>query len=77
MGVSRSDSKLFSESPTRWLIEVPAGETLSSRNGIEVKRIGKVDGKSVLISDDEKILFESPISDIECKWASAIWELMG
>lgn len=76
-GVSRSDFKLFSESPTRWLVEVPAGENLQSKNGIEVKKIGKVGGKSVLIFDDEKILFESSVSDIECRWASTIWELMG
>lgn len=76
-GISRSDSKLFSESPTRWLVEVPAGDSLSPAKGIEVKRIGKVGGKSVLISDDEKILFEAPVSEIECKWASTIWELMG
>ncbi|MEM4262105.1 MAG: AIR synthase-related protein, partial [Thermoplasmata archaeon] len=76
-GISRSDSKLFSESPTRWLVEVPAEEELPLRNGIEIEKIGRVGGESVLISDAEKILFDASLSDIECKWASTIWELMG
>jgi len=76
-GVSRSDSKLFSESPTRWLVEVPAGEELPLKDGIEIRKLGKVGGKSVLICDAEKILLDASVSDIECRWASTIWELMG
>jgi len=76
-GISRSDVKLFSESPTRWLVEVPAGIELSPSAGIEVRKIGRVGGDSVLISDEEKILCDLPLADIECRWSSTIWELMG
>lgn len=73
----RSDVKLFSESPTRWLIEVPEDVELSPSNGVKLTKIGKVDGESVLIYEDEEILFDRPVSEIECRWSMKLWELMG
>jgi hypothetical protein len=71
----RPDIKLFSESPTRWLIEV-AGE-LSVPGGIEAFKIGTVGGDSVLICDDEAILFDKPLSEVEKAWSRKLWEMMG
>ncbi|MDH4123869.1 MAG: phosphoribosylformylglycinamidine synthase subunit PurL, partial [Thermoplasmata archaeon] len=73
----RSDIKLFSESPTRWLIEVQDGTEIEAVEGLKVTRIGEVKGESVLIHEDEEILFEMPVADIEKRWAETIWELMG
>ena len=73
----RSDIKLFSESPTRWLIEVQDGTEIEAVEGVKVTRIGEVKGESVLIHEDEEILFEMPVADIEKRWAETIWELMG
>ena len=71
----RPDVKLFSESPTRWLIEV-AGE-LPKPEGIEIAKIGTVGGSSVMICEDEEILFDQPLSVIEAKWGRRLWEMMG
>jgi phosphoribosylformylglycinamidine synthase len=71
----RPDVKLFSESPTRWLIEV-AGE-LPKPEGIEIAKIGTVGGSSVMICEDEEILFDQPLSVIEAKWGRKLWEMMG
>ena len=73
----RSDVKLFSESPTRWLVEVPKGTTLSSTKDVSVVKLGKIGGDSVLIYEDEEILFDKKISEIEERWAKPLWEIMG
>jgi phosphoribosylformylglycinamidine synthase len=77
MGGLRSDVKLFSESPTRWLIEVVEGAKLPVIDGLEIVKIGTVGGDSVTICEDEEILFDQPLAEIECKWSSRLWEIMG
>jgi len=71
----RPDVKLFSESPTRWLVEV-AGE-LAMPDGIEAVKIGTVGGEQLMICDDEAILFEKPLAEIEKGWSRRLWEMMG
>jgi phosphoribosylformylglycinamidine synthase len=73
----RDDVKLFSESPTRWLLEVSDDERLSPPEGVRAVKIGNVTGESVLIYSNEQILFESKVTEIEEKWSSRIWDIMG
>jgi phosphoribosylformylglycinamidine synthase len=73
----RSDVKLFSESPTRWIVEVPAGKEIKAPPDIEVTKIGTVGGENVMIYEDEEILFDRSVADIEEKWARKLWEIMG
>jgi len=73
----RDDVKLFSESPTRWLLEVPGDEKLSPPEGVRAAKIGNVAGESVLIYSDEQILFERNVPEIEEKWSRRIWDIMG
>jgi phosphoribosylformylglycinamidine synthase len=73
----RPDVKLFSESPTRWIVEVPAGKEIKAPQGIEVTKIGTVGGENVMIYEDEEILFDRSVADIEEKWARKLWEIMG
>jgi phosphoribosylformylglycinamidine synthase len=73
----RSDVKLFSESPTRWIIEIPPGKELKAVDGVDVVKIGTVGGDSVMIYEDEEILFDQSVEEIEAKWARRLWEIMG
>jgi len=76
MGIGlRPDVKLFSESPTRWLIET--ADEISPQDGLDVVKIGTVGGDSVMISEDEEILFDQTVAEIECTWGGTLWELMG
>ncbi|HDP97336.1 MAG TPA: phosphoribosylformylglycinamidine synthase subunit PurL [Euryarchaeota archaeon] len=73
----RSDVKLFSESPTRWLVEVEHGTKLEPPAGVELTKIGSVGESSVMIYDGEEILFEQTVAEIECRWSMKLWEIMG
>ena len=73
----RSDFKLFSESPTRWLVEVEQGTDLKPPAGVEMTKIGSVGNSSVMIYDGEEILFDQTVAEIECRWSMRLWEIMG
>ena len=77
----RSDFKLFSESNTRWIIEVKKGrekefeKTLKNNNTMFVK-IGKTLSKRLIISDSKKLI-DLEISELREIWKNTIWNIMG
>jgi phosphoribosylformylglycinamidine synthase len=75
----RGDFKLFSESNTRWLVEVKNGMDSEFEKAISVPfhKIGKVRGTSLIIKDDYKTLVELELDEIKRAWQEPLWKLMG
>jgi len=70
-----NEKLLFSESPTRWLIEVDAGKEKVLHEhfkGLSVRRIGVVGTKGLSVGG-HKI----PVEKLESAWAKTLWDLMG
>ncbi len=75
----RFDHKLFSESNTRWLVEVsPENEDkLSGKfDGLWMSRIGEVRGNKISFSDDGTTV-EITLEDARMAWANTLYDLMG
>ena len=70
----RSDYKLFSESNTRWIVEVwhderERFEMLMRNRGVEVTKIGETkDEDVVIIRDGGKKLIEEPVAELRAIW---------
>jgi phosphoribosylformylglycinamidine synthase len=75
----RSDFKLFSESNTRWLVEVKPGKEQDVEGKITVPlyKIGKVGGPNLKITDSGRTLIDLDINEIKNTWGEALWKLMG
>jgi len=78
----RSDFKLFSESNTRWIIEVKKDKvkefekTLDSFKTPYVK-IGQTKKANLLIKDDDCKIIDQKINTLLDIWKNAIWTIMG
>ena len=75
----RGDFKLFSESNTRWLVEVKPGKESEFEDKMTVPffKIGKIGGSKLKIIDSEKTLVDLEMKDIKNAWGDALWKLMG
>ncbi len=76
----RSDYKLFSESNTRWIVEVKKDkdfEELLKKHNTSFIKIGVVKGDRLLIKDHKSIVINQKINDIADIWKNAIWKIMG
>jgi phosphoribosylformylglycinamidine synthase len=72
-------AKLFSESNTRWLVEVESKNAAAfekSMGDLAVK-LGDVTSSGLFITSGEEILVDAKIKDLEHAWHSPIWNLMG
>jgi phosphoribosylformylglycinamidine synthase len=79
MNDMRFDHKLFSESNTRWLVEVELGDekkVLSKLEGIGVRRIGEVSGDSISFKDNGREARLS-LSDAREAWTNTLYDLLG
>jgi len=74
----RTDFKLFSESPTRWLCEV-APENAEEFESIvkESTVIGRVGGASLKVRDGERWLFNIHIDRLQDTWKNALKQYLG
>jgi phosphoribosylformylglycinamidine (FGAM) synthase-like enzyme len=75
----RFDYKLFSESNTRWLVEVERGneERVPSKfDDIAVNKIGKVSGDSIAFKDNGREVKLS-LSDVREAWTNTLYDLLG
>jgi len=78
----RSDFKLFSESNTRWIVEVKKEKVKEfEKNLTKLKtpylRIGKIIKDKLIIKDKDCNLIDHNINNL-CKiWKNAIWDVMG
>ncbi|UCD92208.1 MAG: phosphoribosylformylglycinamidine synthase subunit PurL [Methanobacteriota archaeon] len=79
LGDLRFDFKLFSESNTRWLLEVDPDneeEILRRLDGLSINRIGEVSGKEILFKDNGRRIKLS-LNDVRKAWTDTLTELMG
>jgi phosphoribosylformylglycinamidine synthase len=78
----RDDFKLFSESNTRWIVEVKKEKqndfekTLKKEDAPFIK-IGKTNGKQLIINNGKNTLINLDIANIRDIWKNAIWDIMG
>ncbi len=75
----RFDHKLFSESNTRWLVEVEVGnedKLLSTFDGLQIAKLGVVSGKTIAFEDNGKSL-ELALNDVRKAWTNTLFDLMG
>jgi phosphoribosylformylglycinamidine synthase II len=78
----RTDDKVFSESNTRWVIEVKKQcqkecEAQLERDGIGFSLIGKTNGKHFRIMDGAKTVVNLSVEVLRKCWRTPIWDLMG
>ncbi|MCD6384003.1 MAG: phosphoribosylformylglycinamidine synthase subunit PurL, partial [Thermoplasmata archaeon] len=78
----RSDIKLFSESNTRWIIEVPEGmeevaEEVLGRHNVPWVKLGRVGGGSIIFREGKRTLLQAPVEDLRERWRESIYRLMG
>lgn len=78
----RYDFKLFSESNTRWIIEIKKGkdkefEKLLSKNKTPFEKIGKTINKNIIIKDNNKTIINLKVTKIKDIWKNTIWNIMG
>ncbi len=78
----RPDIKLFSETTTRWIIEVKNGfekdfEKTLKRLDTPYVKIGKTGGNKLHISDNNSVLIDQPLKEIDSVWRNAIFKTMG
>ncbi|HIH36677.1 MAG TPA: phosphoribosylformylglycinamidine synthase subunit PurL [Methanocellales archaeon] len=75
----RDDYKLFSESNTRWIVEVKrdlAEEFEKAFEGI-LFRIGEVGGNTLLIQNDDRTLIELSVKELRDAWSATLYDYMG
>jgi phosphoribosylformylglycinamidine synthase len=74
----RSDVRLFSESNSRWLVELRKGKEkqLPKDRKVKVVRLGTVGGNSLRISSN-KTLIDSEVDKLAESFNSTLWRLMG
>ena len=76
----RSDLKIFSESNTRWIVEITRGnenEFEKIMKNLNLNKIGKVCGERLIINDDSKNIIDLKIDKIKETWDNTFWKLMG
>jgi len=79
-GDTAPDAALFSESPTRWLVEVKrGGEGRFERcfKGNEITKLGKVRGDCLKISRGRKNLVNCRVTKLDERWRKPLWNIMG
>lgn len=80
IGALRSDIKLFSESNTRWLVEVKKTRAKQFEKFFakdRVYKIGTVGGRGLVVKDGNRVLIDASLGEIRNVWEKTIWKLMG
>lgn len=78
----RVDKKLFSESNTRWIVEVKHEQEEKFKNhvaehDVSLWKLGKVGGDTLSISDGKENLVDVSLLEMQEKWCTPIWDAMG
>jgi phosphoribosylformylglycinamidine synthase len=78
----RSDIKLFSESNTRWIIEVKKDnidkfEKTLKKFKTPFEKIGQISKNRLIIYDNKKIIINQKIDVLQDIWKNTIWNFMG
>jgi phosphoribosylformylglycinamidine synthase len=82
LGNLRSDIKLFSESNTRWIVEIEKKKTQDFENIMKKSvfhKIGEVGGERLTIYDNEKMdtIIDLPRNTLVNAWKEELWKIMG
>lgn len=82
LGELRSDLKLFSESQTRWIVEVKIGkeaefEEKLKAHGLQCYRLGECGGSDLVIMDNGRTLVDLPVDELRGVWQNTLLEKMG
>jgi phosphoribosylformylglycinamidine synthase len=77
----RNEEKLFSESNSRYLLEVPVQFALKvedtlSRHEIPYSKIGTVGGSTLKITCGEEVLSDIPVDILDHKWRNGLKDAM-
>ena len=78
----RTDIQLFSESNTRWIVELrnqhqQQFEQVLSKHNIPYYTIGKTGGSHVKIVDKNNVVVNQEVATLRKRWRSPIWDMMG
>ena len=78
----RSDFKLFSESNTRWVVEVSNNKKISfekilNSNNAPFTCIGKTSKNRLVIKDGKNIVVDLLVKKLDDSWRKPIWDIMG
>ncbi|MDD4307672.1 MAG: phosphoribosylformylglycinamidine synthase subunit PurL [Thermoplasmata archaeon] len=79
LGPLPEEAALFSESCSRWLVEVPrdSAERFEAILGPAATLIGAALGDELLITRGEEILVSASLTELENAWRGTLWRLMG
>jgi phosphoribosylformylglycinamidine synthase II len=79
MGRMRTDFKLFSESNSRWLIELRKGkERLMPKNkGATIQKLGSVRGRTLRITSSGRPVIDLEVERLSEAFNETMWRLMG
>jgi len=78
----RGDFKLFSESNTRWILEVKKQnekdfEKILKKEDVPFFKIGVTKGSKLIVKEKENNLINLDIKSLRNIWKNAIWDIMG
>ncbi|MFO8110478.1 MAG: phosphoribosylformylglycinamidine synthase subunit PurL [Thermoplasmata archaeon] len=73
----RDDLYLFSESNTRWIVEVSETEKFEGLFSIPIQKIGRTGGDRLKISHGEETLIDLPIPELRTSWSDPVHDIMG
>ncbi|MEM4258706.1 MAG: phosphoribosylformylglycinamidine synthase subunit PurL [Candidatus Thermoplasmatota archaeon] len=79
----RTDMKLFSETNTRWVVEVPKNtknkfESLLKRHTVPFTFLGETTGEQKLvITEHKKVVVDVELEDLRRCWLQPLWSVMG
>ena len=81
-GDLRDDMKLFSESNTRWIVEVPKGkekefERILSSHKTPYAPIGMIQGDHIKFTNGKKMICSLPLKKVATAWKEGIYHIMG
>jgi len=78
LGRLRSDVKLFSESNSRWLIEVRKGKEkqLPKDRRTKVVKLGRVGDSSLVIGSSKKLV-DLEVEKLAKSFGSTLWRMIG
>jgi phosphoribosylformylglycinamidine synthase II len=80
--ILRTDVKLFSESNTRWVVEVKKEaqtdfESLLKKEHVHFLHLGKTTGKNLIIKDEKKPVVDLSVNVLRDCWRKPLWNYMG
>ena len=78
----RTDFKLFSESNTRWIVEIKKDKQIEFEKQLKKEHVtftmlGKTKGKHIVIQDNKKIVIDLDVDVLRECWKKPIWNFMG